>query len=189
VAYYLNFYYLLLYGVFDHAAVLVNGALKLGLNERQVGARSPQFLATLKAKSPAVYAVFENPTHRSFIKRVGAVRHSAAHRGVVAPGTVFQEPEDEPTVAELDEDIRNAGWDQTLLFFPPGAAQDQFRELLRTNARMARYQRETLMEDVILVELDGKWSFIKPLLDTSWNFERCKAFLDDVLSACSKVLL
>jgi len=44
------------------------------------------------------------------------------------------------------------------------------------------------MEDVILVELDGQWCFIHPLTDTWWNFKRCKIFLDDVFSECSKAL-
>jgi hypothetical protein len=36
VAYYLNFYYVLLYGAFDHAAALVNSLFGLGIKERQV---------------------------------------------------------------------------------------------------------------------------------------------------------
>jgi hypothetical protein len=117
-----------------------------------------------------------------------AVRHIAAHRGVITPTKVLQKPDLEPTLAELDEDIQKAGLDWIPTRFPPGPARDQFREMLRSNARMARYEQETLMEDVILVELDGKWSFIHPLTDTWWNFKRSKAFLDEVFSECSKVL-
>ncbi len=188
IAYYLNFYYLLLYGAFDHAAVLVSGLLGLGIPSRRVGARSPEFLKALRAKSPEVYAVFENPAHTEFINRVATVRHTTAHRGMVTPGKVVQKPDHEPTVDELDDDIRKAGLDRCLGLFPPGQARDQFRDTLRSNARMARYERETLMEDVILVELNGKWVYIHPLTDTWWNFRRCKAFLDEVFVACSKAI-
>jgi hypothetical protein len=135
-----------------------------------------------------VHAVLQNPTHTAFINGVAAVRHIAAHRGVITPTKVIQKPDLEPTVEELDEDIQKAGLDWISTRFPPGPVRDQFREMLRSNARMARYEQETLMEDVILVELDGKWSFIHPLTDTWWNFKRCKAFLDEVFSECSKVL-
>jgi hypothetical protein len=188
IAYYLNFYYLLLYGAFDHAAVLVNGLLNLGVDAKRVSARNPEFLKLLNARAPGVHAVFQNPTHTAFINRVATVRHIAAHRGVITPTKVLQKPDLEPTVAELDEDIRKAGLDWILTRFPPSPARDQFREMLRNSARMARYEQETLMEDVILVELDGKWSFIHPLTDTWWNFKCCKAFLDDIFSECSKVL-
>jgi hypothetical protein len=188
VAYHLNFYYILLYGAFDHAAVLVNGLLNLGVEVRRVSARNPEFLKLLNARAAGVYAVFQNPTHMAFINRVAVVRHVAAHRGIITPTKVLQKPDIEPTIGELDEDIRKAGLDWILGRFPPGPARDQFREMLRSNARMARYEQETLMEDVILVELDGKWSFIHPLTDTWWNFKCCKAFLDDVFSECSKLL-
>jgi hypothetical protein len=188
VAYYLNFYYLLLYGAFDHAAVLVNSLLNLGVDPKRASARNPEFLKLLNARAPSVYKVFQNPTHMAFINRVAAVRHTAAHRGVIMPTKVFQKQDREPTVAELDEDIQKAGLDWIANRFPPGPERDQFREMLRNNARMARYEQQTLMEDVILVELDGKWSFIHPLTDTWWNFKCCKAFIDDVFSECTKVL-
>jgi hypothetical protein len=147
IAYYLNFYYLLLHGAFDHAAVLVNGLLKLGANVRRVSARNPEFLKLLNARAPGVHAVFQNATHSAFINRVATVRHVAAHRGVIAPTKVLQKPDIEPTIEELDEDIRKAGLDWISARFPVGPARDQFREMLRSNARMARYEHETLMED------------------------------------------
>lgn len=186
IAYYLNFYYLLLYGAFDHAAVLVNGLLKPGINERRVGARNPEFLTVLKAKAPAVHAVFEKPEHVEFMNRVAAIRHVAAHRGVITPKLVVQELDHEPTVEELDDDIHKAGLDWIVTRLRSGAEQERFREMLRSNALWARYEQQTLMEDVILVELSGKWCFIHPLTDTCWNFNRCKLFLDDVFSECSK---
>jgi hypothetical protein len=70
IAYYLNFYYLLLYGAVDHAAVLVNGLLNLGVDARRASARNPEFLKLLNARAPGVHAVFQNPTHMAFINRV-----------------------------------------------------------------------------------------------------------------------
>jgi hypothetical protein len=60
--------------------------------------------------------------------------------------------------------------------------------MMRNNARTARYECETLMENVLLIELEGKWCFIRPLVDTAWNFDRCLHFLDDVFAECSATL-
>jgi hypothetical protein len=52
IAYYLNFYYLLLYGAFDHAAVLVNSLLNLGVDPKRASARNPEFLKLLNTRAP-----------------------------------------------------------------------------------------------------------------------------------------
>jgi hypothetical protein len=181
VAYYLNFYYLLLYGAFDHAAAMVNALFSLGIKERQAGVRNPEFLRALGAKSVDVQAVFERPTYVEFIRRIAALRHIAAHRGVLTPTKVVRDLDHPPTNAELDQDIREAGLDHLLA--------SPLREMLRSNARAARYERETLMEDVVLIEIDGKYGFINPLNDTWWNFKTSTSFLNDVFSACARALL
>ena len=72
--YYLNFYYLLIYGGFDHLALVVNSVLALGLPERQVGARYKFFLDSLESKAPEVYSLFTDPELVTFIERTGAIR-------------------------------------------------------------------------------------------------------------------
>lgn len=187
VAYYLNFYYVLLYGAFDHAAALVNALFSIGVKERQVTARNPEFLKGLSGRLSAIKAVFENPTHVDFIKRVASLRHTATHRGALTPTKVVQDLDHPPTNDELDQDIRDAGLDY-LLQIPSGPIGNGLQEMLRSNARAARYERETLMEDVVMIEVDGKYGFIHPLNDTWWNFRRCLNFLCDVFAACSKAL-
>lgn len=190
IAYYLNFYYLQIHGAFDHAAVLVNALFALGVKERQVTARNPEFLNALTAqKLDDVRAVFEKPGHLEFIKRIAALRHTAAHRGVLTPTKVVQTLDHPPTNDELDQDIREAGLEYLIFGFPDGDDREKLREMLRSNARAARYEKETLMEDVLLIELDGKYGFIHPLNDTCWNFNRCTSFLADVFAACAAALV
>jgi hypothetical protein len=188
VAYHLNFYYLLLFGAFDHAAVFVNGLLHLGVKEKRVSARGKEFLEALKARSPSMHAVFVKKDHTDFIAKVAAVRHVAAHKGVITPTKVVEAPDHEPTNDELDEDIRIAGLDYIPQGVPPGPMRDGLLNMLRNNARMARYEQQTLMEDVVLVNIDGSWGWIKPLLDTTWNFHRCMDFLGDVFTECTAFL-
>jgi hypothetical protein len=188
IAYFLNFYYLLVYGAFDHAALFVSQLLVLGLSPKQVGATYKRFLEALEKKSPALHSIFSNKAHKDFIDRIAALRHFAAHRGSLTPTTVVEELDHEPTLDELDADIRKAGLEETINMLPEGNAREGFREMARTNARWARYQKETVLEDVVLIELDGKFGFIHPHLDTGWNFDRVMTFLNDVFAECSKLL-
>jgi len=187
-SYYLNFYYLLIFGAFDHSALFVSQYLGLGLLQRQVGARSPAFLDALEKKAPSIHAVFNADATKTFLDRVGYLRHYAAHRGSLCPTTVVEEPDHEPTIAELDEDIRQAGLDYVPNAFPPGAEREAFLQMLRTNARAARYEKKKILEGVVSIEYDGgKVGFINPLLDTDWNFRRVMAFLEQVFGECIRI--
>jgi hypothetical protein len=75
LAYHLNFYYLLLYGSFDHAALLVNGVCGLGLDERRVGATHKEFLKALEPVSPALHAIFTDTIATELLDRFGVLRN------------------------------------------------------------------------------------------------------------------
>lgn len=189
IAYYLNFYYLLIYGTFDHAALFVSQLLGLGLPEKQVGATYKSFLEALKQTSPELYDVFTNDSIKKFMERIAYLRNFAAHRGTLMPTMVVNTPDHEPTNDELDEDIRAAGLNFMLQAFPPGPTRDQYHQMLRSNARMARYEKEKVLEGVVLIEMgNNKAGFINPLIDTSWNFSRTLAFVDSVFAECVKIL-
>lgn len=182
IAYSLNFYYLLIYGAFDHAALFVSQMLELGLSDRQVGATYSAFLNALQKKSVPLFAIFTDPRTKEFIERIGYLRHFAAHRGTLMPSIVVETPDKEPTDEELDEDIRVAGLDYIIERRPA------LREMFRTNARMARYEKGKVLEGVVLVELGGKHAFIHPHLDTTWNFSKVMTFLNAVFGECSQWL-
>ena len=188
IAYYLNFNYLLIYGTFDHAALFVSQLLNLGLAPRQVGATYKEFLEALEKKSASLHAVFTQGAHKAFMERIGALRHFAAHRGSLQPTTVVEKLEREPTLAELDADIEASGLQDIINMLPDGEVREGLREMARTNARWARYEKRTVLEDVVPIELDSKFGFIRPHYDTGWNFDRVMAFLDDVFRGCSNLV-
>ncbi len=182
ISYYLNFYYPLLYGGFDHIALLVNHCLKLGLPEKNVGARYEGFLDALQAKSPTLHGIFTDTEHVDFMKRIGALRHYASHRGSLAPGKLIEKPEREPTNEELDAEIAEAGADIILHFMPKGELRDSVQEMLRYNFKMAHYEKGKVVDGVVLIEIDGKWGFINPANDTEWNFQKFLLFMNQVLT-------
>jgi hypothetical protein len=188
IGYYLTFYYSTLYGVFDHAALFVSQLFQLGLAERQVGATYKSFLDALQSKSASLFAVFTDPKNKEFIERIGYLRHLAAHRGTVMPSIVVEALDKEPTDDELDADIRAAGHDYLVESLPAGKAQENFRRMLRSNARMARYEKNKVLDGVVFIQVGGKSAFIHPHLDTTWNFNKAMRFLNAIFQECSQWL-
>ena len=181
-SYYLNFYYLLIYGGFDHLALVVNGVLGLGMPEKQVGATYEGFLKSLLARAPEIHAIFTDQELVEFIQRVGALRHFAAHRGSIRPGELYEKPDVEPTDEELDEEISRLGLDRQLGWAPEGPIRDWAWNLLRYKVRLQKAKK--IAEGVVFIEIKGKWYFMHPLADTEWNFRKFHNFMVKVLNAC-----
>lgn len=181
-AYYLNFYYMFIFGGFDHLALVVNGALKLGVPPKQVGATYDSFLKPLAARAPEIYALFTAADCLEFQERIGALRHFAAHRGSIMPGKIYEKLDPEPTPMELDAEIAKQGLDDVLRLVPRGPIQDAFRETLRHKVRLRMSKQ--IAEGVVFLEIRGKGYFIKPMIDIEWNFDRYHEFLVKVLNAC-----
>jgi hypothetical protein len=189
IGYYLNFYYPLIYGGFDHIALLVNHCLQLGLPEKNVGATYKSFLEPLKAKHAALHAIFTDAKQLEFIERIGYLRHYASHRGSLAPGKILGKPDKELTVEELDRMITDAGMDELLMLMPEGEIRETFRENLRYSFKVEQYEKEgPVIDGVVKIVLGGKLAFIRPTTDTAWNFKKFLLFLNRVLSEVKQAL-
>ena len=189
IGYYLNFYYPLIYGGFDHIALLVNQSLQLGLAEKNVGATYQSFLDALKAKNAVLHAIFTDAKQVEFIKRIAYLRHYASHRGSLAPGKLLEKPAKEPTDDEVDAMIAEAGIDDLVMYVPEGELRESFRQSLRYNFRMQYYEKEGKpVEGVVPIVIDGKPGFILPAKDTGWNFEKFLLFMNRVLTELKKCL-
>jgi hypothetical protein len=186
IGYYLNLYYVLLYGAFDHIAVVMNGVLNLGMADRDVSATNKTFLKLLEGKSKDMHALFTDADLTVFLDRIGTLRHMTAHRGYIAPAALYEKPEKEPTVAELDEEIRKQGLDAQLKWIPEGPVRETFRENLRFSVRLSMYK--LVAENVVFVDGKATRGFIDPLTDTEYNFSKFYTFFEKVLKLCPKVL-
>jgi hypothetical protein len=188
LAYHLNFYYLLLYGSFDHAALLVNAVCGLGLDERDVGAKYKKFLEALEPVSPALHAIFTEDTTTELLDRFGALRNYAAHRGSIAPSKLVEKPDKEPTNEEIDAYIHSSAQDAWMLDLPDSARKTMLLGLLRSNTKMELLEQNTIDKDIVIVNIKGKQFIIHPLLDTTWNFRRTVGFLQRVYAECIQIL-
>lgn len=57
-SFYLNSYYLLVSGAFDHAALLVNSLCELNIKPKNVGATYSVFIEKLRLSHPKLHAIF-----------------------------------------------------------------------------------------------------------------------------------
>jgi hypothetical protein len=167
-------------------AVLLNAVLKLGLGEREVASSSKPFLSALEKASPELHSIFTEPDTVTFIERVANLRHLSAHRGQIAPGPVYERPDREPTIEELDAEITAKGLDAGLELFPAGPLRDAFRDNIRHTLKLSKYK--VVLEDVVIVDGRTVKGLINPLADTEYNFSKFRSFLDKVLNTCIKVL-
>lgn len=181
VGYFLNFYYVLLFGAFDHLAALANGILNLGLKAQDVGASKEVFLKKLRVGAPEIHTLFTSTDTADFIERIASLRHSSAHRDQIMPGPIYERPESEPSIAELDEEIREKGLDSGLEFFPPGPTRDGFKEMIRFHLRISKWK--VVLEDAVFLNTKKIKGVINPLIDTEWNFSKFYAFFSGVLGS------
>ena len=188
LSYYLNFYYILLYGTFDHAALLVNGVCHLGLDKRDVGATYKNFLKGLETSSPALHTIFTDASTVELLDRFGALRHYAAHRGSIAPSKLVEKPDKEPTDDEVDAYIRKVGQSAWMLDLPDSPQKIMLLGMLRSNTRAEILEENTIAKDIVFVEIKGKDYMMHPLSDTTWNFRRTTKFLHRVFDECIKIL-
>lgn len=183
IGYYLNFYYPLLFGGFDHIALLVNQCLQLGLPDKNVGATYQGFLDALKAKDARLHAILTHPKHIEFMNRIAYLRHYASHRGTLAPGKLVEKPDKELSDDEVDAMITEAGMGEMLAYVPAGEMRESLRQSMRSNVRMAYYEKEgKLVDGVVPIVIDGKPAFIRPISDTEWNFQKFQLFVNGVLA-------
>lgn len=189
ISYYVNVYYPLIFGGFDHIALLVNQCLQLGIPEKNVGATYQGFLGALQAKNAGLHAIFTDAKVTEFIKRVAYLRHYASHRGTLAPGRLIKKPDKELSDEEVDKMIVEAGMDYIVNYMREGELKQSVREMLRYNFRMAHYEKEgKILDGVVPVVIDGKPGFIRPTADTDWNFQNFLGFMNRVLTEMLKCL-
>jgi hypothetical protein len=189
IGYYLNFYYPLIFGGFDHLAVLVNQCLQLGISERNVGATYQSFLAPLQAKNAGLHAIFTDAKAVEFIKRIAYLRHYASHRGSLAPAKLIDKPDKELSDDEVDALIAEAGMDDIVNAMPEGDMRESWRQSLRYNFRMRHYEKvRKVVDGVVPIVIDGKPGYIRPANDTDWNFQNFLLFMNRVLNELIKCL-
>jgi hypothetical protein len=176
VNYYLNHYYLLLWGALDLLCLIVNEVYGVGFKERFVSNTNPGFLKALAGKP--VHGVITDPKFTTWRDTLASVRHLAAHRGMTRASEMYFAPDKEPTDAELDAAIEQSEkWQANVSVFGRQGAE-VYREVFRIEERVRLMER--FPERVIPVEIDGLRKLVMPLVNIERDFEQCMLFANRV---------
>lgn len=177
--YYLNHYSLLLWAGLDQLCLIINTVCGIGLPRKRVGIASPQFLERIKG-SP-LGPILNDPEFVQWRNMLSSVRHLAGHRGITMASEMFENPEVEPSQAELDAAIEFSDeWRENVALLGSAGAEE-FRELFRTQERLRRMKK--FPERIIMIEIDGQHGFIMPLLNLQWDFDQFMGFANRVANA------
>jgi len=93
LGYHMTNFYLCLWGMLEHLAVIANRAKKLGLPERDCGIGSPKFWQLLGERDAALRAYIRDGAIREWTSAMADARHAAAHRAMLLPNDIVSETE------------------------------------------------------------------------------------------------
>ena len=170
--YYLNHYYLLLWGGLDQMCWIMNGVLRLGIADHEhfkVGVGKEAFQSRVLASSSAVHEALVDPEFVAWRKAIAGARHHAAHRGITLASQLYFTDGKEPTVEELDVEIAADPEWMDLVGTLGGAMAEESRDLFRLKAKLRRLKEAP--ERVLQVRIDKAPALIAPLLNVEHDYE------------------
>jgi len=94
IAYHLNHYFLLLWGLLDHLTVIANYALGLNVPMVNCGIQQVPFWGECQLRCPALFSVIKEQSVDEWIKIIADIRHRAAHRTLPTPRPLYRETEE-----------------------------------------------------------------------------------------------
>jgi len=107
LGYHMTNFYLYLWGMLEHLAVIANQAKKLALRERDCGIESPTLWKALGESEPALCVYIREGPIREWITAMADARHAAAHRAMLLPNDIVSETdESQKTDAEISAILR-----------------------------------------------------------------------------------
>jgi hypothetical protein len=178
-AYFLNHYYLLLWGGLDQLALVLNGLFELGVTERRVGFQRRAFQKALKEKAPNVAMLFNDAEFQQWVRMLAAARHLVAHRGVALPQKILLR-DHEVSTEELDRKIEQLPAWQRMVGVLGKEMIEEFRTTWRYRMLLEEY--EAFSEPGFEVDRDGKKVLIFPLVNVEWDFENFFCFAERVVA-------
>lgn len=153
LGYHMTNFYLYLWGMLEHLAVIANQAKTLGLRERDCGIESPKLWKALGRSDTALCAYIREGPIREWITAMADARHAAAHRAMLLPNDIVSETEEsQKTDAEIAAILREEDPEFYALFTEPmiRAFEPQKIEHWR------HWKRRTLATNAVVVKKESE---------------------------------
>lgn len=107
IGFYINTFYLMLWGMLDHLTIVAKYAKNMDVAERDCGIHSKKFLKELCKVEKGLFEFVKEPKMTEWIGIMADMRHKAAHNIILIPSPLFFETDDsKKTDNEIIEILR-----------------------------------------------------------------------------------
>jgi hypothetical protein len=102
IGYYINFFYLMLWGMLDQLTIIAKYVCNLSIIEKNCGILKLNFWKEFKKNEPALTSFIKSQKVYDWINLMADMRHHAAHKGIKSPTEIVIDTEDSQ---KSDEEI------------------------------------------------------------------------------------
>jgi len=108
IGFYINTFYLMLWGMLEHLTIVAKYARNLGVDERSCGIRSKRFWKEFRVVENGLSKFVKTPKMAEWIGIMADMRHQAAHKVILIPSVLLFDTDDsKKTDDEIVEILRN----------------------------------------------------------------------------------
>jgi hypothetical protein len=186
LSYHLTTYFLLFWGALDQVSWIVNEACGLGFTPnqwREVGVSKKKFLERLAARDPEMFGEFQEAEFLRWLDVLKRARHWVAHQGIAGLSPLYEQPQHEPSDAEVDRAVALwPEWQELERTMPPDIVEWS-KSLFRMRWREQNYKR--VSDAAFAMPGATDTAIIFPLDNIEWEYERFRAFLLAVARRCA----
>jgi len=175
IGYYLTHFYLLLWGMLDHFAVIAKYKCDLDIDERHVGIRSSKFKKKLSEHHPDLVRFIESEMINEWIEIIADMRHQAAHKVIATPSDiVVHTDESQMSDEEVWELIKD---DEKWILDLPTDSIESIKALKIYIWKTNRLQR--ISHNMIVInKKDGRSYCREAIGSLNYDIDRLNVFID-----------
>jgi hypothetical protein len=181
VSYYLNHYYLLLWGGIDQLSNLINLILGLQVSDKiKVSIGNQRFLNKIFAKCPDLGKQLVTLEVRRWLEQLKTNRDLAAHANVIHLTPILELPAVMPTDEELETEAKaTRSWEGLRDLLTPEQFDGYHRSL---KEKILLSKCKTITTDSATIEENGVPYHTFPLVDIDWNFNNYLTMIFETLA-------
>jgi hypothetical protein len=179
LGYFVTHFYLLLWGMLDHLAVIAKYALNLHVAERHCGIRKKAFWAELEPRQPGLCKFLRRPALRDWIGQMADMRHAAAHKTIAIPAPLVSETEESQKPEEEVLSIVRERFATMFSLWPE--FMKKYEPLMVWHWRISKMK--IIAEDLVRLEGSKGMYMRSPVLSIDYDLERVTAVMDAFLFA------
>lgn len=169
-SYYLNHYYLLLWGGIDQISLIIRDTLGLCVSDRRtISISNDRFVETIKSIDTALGSIYEESWYLDWMRKLRTMRHHLAHRGTIILSDMLEKPKNEYPEDELRREAMERA-DSRLM--ASTLSEEQFKAYIAMAMNTLRFQKMKRIRDDSMTVDDGDSSYVNfPLIDIDWNLD------------------